>query len=755
MGALRNLVVKVTGDTKGLQTSLSRAQRSVNSFSAGVQKSFSMGKLAAGLAVAGAAIYGIKSAMDATMPAYAEAKEAETMLATIMRQRMGATDGTIASTMDLANELQKTGVVEGDAIIAGQQQLATFLRQSDALKVLTPALANLVAQQKGVNATSGDATTIANMFGKAMDGNAGALKKVGVSLTDAQAKVLKTGNEMQRASMLAEIITANVGNMNEALGNTNIGRIAQLNNAWGDLKEQVGQAFTNLLAAAAPALMRVIDAISQALNYVIGLTMYIQELSGAQAEQSNTSKDVAKSTKGAAKSMNALDKATGGAAKSAQKWLSSFDQINKISKANSGGGGGVNVIDELELPAGGLGDLLTPELEKIKQQWANFWSGWGVSYESIKTWWDNMWDSVGYLLGIPEGTFDNLWSDWWEGIKLIFGDPAKAQEAWKQVIDDWWANWKIGIEKILQTDTGKFVVNALVNVGLAFLFPELRNALLIFDQLWNKLNWKSFDWAVALSAVVKVALSFAIPTEIKIFAHLKKLWDSLFGGGNKSPAANSMTATNATSGAPKNIGSIAVSVTPLIKFAFTAWANIVKALGDAWTKLTDGKALPTKSLDMNLNWKVVFGSMSSGWDAIVKNAKISINKVIDIVNGFITEINKIGFKLPDWLGGASFHFNVPKMPKFFIPSEKMEMATGGIVNSPTNAIIGEAGAEAVMPLENNTGWMDIFANKVAAAVGGGTSYGMGDRLTLSIGGEQFEAFITRSRARQSTRSNGR
>ena len=41
------------------------------------------------------------------------------------------------------------------------------------------------------------------------------------------------------------------------------------------------------------------------------------------------------------------------------------------------------------------------------------------------------------------------------------------------------------------------------------------------------------------------------------------------------------------------------------------------------------------------------------------------------------------------------------------------MATGGIVTRSTFANIGEAGKEAVLPLENNTGWMDVLADRIA------------------------------------------
>lgn len=48
------------------------------------------------------------------------------------------------------------------------------------------------------------------------------------------------------------------------------------------------------------------------------------------------------------------------------------------------------------------------------------------------------------------------------------------------------------------------------------------------------------------------------------------------------------------------------------------------------------------------------------------------------------------------------------MAQKFVPA----FAKGGIVNSPTLGLIGEAGKEAIMPLENNTGWIKELAEKL-------------------------------------------
>lgn len=56
-------------------------------------------------------------------------------------------------------------------------------------------------------------------------------------------------------------------------------------------------------------------------------------------------------------------------------------------------------------------------------------------------------------------------------------------------------------------------------------------------------------------------------------------------------------------------------------------------------------------------------------------------------------------------------------------SDNEHFATGGIVRSPTRALIGENGAEVILPLERNTGWMDQLAQRMAQYGGGGVQIG--------------------------------
>ena len=184
--------------------------------------------------------------MHSYTEAAAEQEKAELKLETVMRQRMNANDTLIDSIKELASKQQELGVIGDEVQLAGAQQLATFLNQKESIEKLLPAMNDLLAQQKDFRATGEDAVNVGNLMGKVMQGQTAALKRVGITFTDAQEKVLKYGNESQRAAMLASVITANVGHMNAELAKTDAGKAKQVSNDIGDLKEQVGALFARI-----------------------------------------------------------------------------------------------------------------------------------------------------------------------------------------------------------------------------------------------------------------------------------------------------------------------------------------------------------------------------------------------------------------------------------------------------------------------------------------------------------------------------
>nr|DAG85110.1 MAG TPA: hypothetical protein [Caudoviricetes sp.] len=110
------------------------------------------------------------------------------------------------SLLGLNKTLGQTGVVSAGTLKAAQAQLGTFALTADQVKTLTPALADMIANNKGYNATAQDGVQIANLLGKVMTGNATALSKSGVTMTDAQKKILQEGSASEKAAMAAQVL---------------------------------------------------------------------------------------------------------------------------------------------------------------------------------------------------------------------------------------------------------------------------------------------------------------------------------------------------------------------------------------------------------------------------------------------------------------------------------------------------------------------------------------------------------------------
>lgn len=123
---------------------------------------------------------------------------------------------------------------------------------------------------------------------------------------------------------------------------------------------------------------------------------------------------------------------------------------------------------------------------------------------------------------------------------------------------------------------------------------------------------------------------------------------------------------------------------PLAEFFQGVWDGIVKIFKDIGVAVSDA----------------ISGAVKGAINGILGGAAKIINGFIDAINGAVGAINKIP--------GVS----ISKITRLEVP----KLATGGIVDSPTLSIIGEAGKEAVMPLENNTGWISSLATMLATQI---------------------------------------
>ena len=143
--------------------------------------------------------------------------------------------------------------------------------------------------------------------------------------------------------------------------------------------------------------------------------------------------------------------------------------------------------------------------------------------------------------------------------------------------------------------------------------------------------------------------------------------------------------------------------------------------------------------DWGAAWAGIKKIFSSIWDGISGAIKGNINIIISLINIMISSleiglnwiVDKINaMEIKDPFTGEEIWS--PDIPRFNFGRIPM-LAKGGIINKPTRAIIGEAGKEAVLPLENNTEWMDILADKIA----GNISVGNGD-ITINFTGSMAQ-----------------
>ena len=110
--------------------------------------------------------------------------------------------------------------------------------------------------------------------------------------------------------------------------------------------------------------------------------------------------------------------------------------------------------------------------------------------------------------------------------------------------------------------------------------------------------------------------------------------------------------------------------------------------------------------DWERAWEGVKSVFKGIFDTFGTIVKTPLNAVIKMINACINGLNKIKFSIPNWvpgIGGNSYGINIPNIPM---------LAKGGILDSPTLAMVGEAGKEAVVPLENNTQGLDLLASKL-------------------------------------------
>jgi hypothetical protein len=128
-----------------------------------------------------------------------------------------------------------------------------------------------------------------------------------------------------------------------------------------------------------------------------------------------------------------------------------------------------------------------------------------------------------------------------------------------------------------------------------------------------------------------------------------------------------------------------------------------------------------------------FSRVSNNITSNMNQAYINVANCISNIKSLFDNFNAtLRVKVPHFYMEGNFNLGTKEVPRVGVNY----FAKGGVVDRATLGIFGEAGKEAIMPLENNTGWITDLAQKVSDRMPQGNSdngFGDGD-LTLIIDG---------------------
>lgn len=238
---VETVLVRITGDSSNLVSETNKAKKSVDSVGASgdsAGKRMSLGMVAAGAA----AVAGVAAVVQFSRQSIEAYNNATVGIAKFqqMAKDNSWSQASVAGLNQLNASLAANTVQTQGMSRAAESQLGTFALSADAINKLVPSIGDMVANQKGLNATTDDYQNISNLVGKVMTGNTGALSKYGVTVTDAQKKQLESNDQMTRASTLAQILQANFGGLNKAISETPAGQMKQLSNSIAAVKTNFG-----------------------------------------------------------------------------------------------------------------------------------------------------------------------------------------------------------------------------------------------------------------------------------------------------------------------------------------------------------------------------------------------------------------------------------------------------------------------------------------------------------------------------------
>ena len=257
MSDIRTLKLALLADTKDFIQGLDKADKETRSFSNKLDDALKVGA-AAFLAVGAAAgAMAIKIGTDAVKAAI-EDQKAQLSLAQTLRNTTKATDQQVAAVEDYIDKTARATGVTDDQLRPSLDRLVRSTNDVTKAQKLQQLALDIAA------GTGKDLATITEGLGKAYDGNLGALKRLGVSLDDS---IIKSKDFDAAVKVLSETFAGQA----DIAANSFAGRMARVNIALDESKEQIGFALLPILEKLAKFITDdIIPVIEQLVNGLTG-----------------------------------------------------------------------------------------------------------------------------------------------------------------------------------------------------------------------------------------------------------------------------------------------------------------------------------------------------------------------------------------------------------------------------------------------------------------------------------------------------
>lgn len=497
-----------------------------------------------------------------------------------------------------------------------------------------------------------------------------------------------------------------------------------------------GQALRNLQGAASVAAAPLIDALGNALAYIINLlatamsylARFISMLTGKSLS----------AMKSSAKAMNSYGAAAGSAAKETEKAthsLAGFDEITRLDapqEETSGGGSSsgpnYDFVDQTGAGFSGLLDMVKSFWETFKAALSPSIAAWSAAWEQIKATalavWPQMqaaasglWtNALQPLLTYLAGTFmPGVVNSFSQAFAPIIGGEISTAI---QVFADFFV-WACGI----WTDA----INNILRPALEVLLQIWQDMMAGIQNAWNTYGQPIMDGVVAAFrnletifstlyyTVVEPILSNLIDLLQKLWnEHLKRLWDDLL---LLLGSVQNTILTFWNSALSPLINWLIASFGPVFSDVFNAVAGIVETAVGLMADAIDIILVVLRGLldflsavfrgDWGAAWNAIADTALAVWDRIKSGIKSAVNGIIGFINGMIQAvvnglnrvidaINTLPFDVPDWvpgIGGSSLgfdfsHITAPQIPYLaqgaVIPPNREFMAVLGDQTSGTN-----------------------------------------------------------------------